>query len=529
MAGAVGAETATRSRRDTDRERFLTFALAAAEILLEVSPQGEILFAAGALQSRFGSPAEAWVGRQVSGLVALADRGAFEVAFGTLLARDRLPPTSFRLANRSGARMTFGGLRLPDRGAGRVCLTIAALPHGPEPATGAAGRAPLRDLAEAAARDGQFPGQLSLIELQTAAGPLAPDASLAEALRDTLAEAIAPDAVAGELVAGRYGVIAQDADDLGRIGARLAEVAQAAGHAATAASRSLSLASDGLTAMQATRALRHALNSFASGGPEAIDRAGGAAGLTGMVEAAYARAAWLRRAITERQFHMAFQPIVRLADRSIHHWEALVRPDTDSADPLSQPQEFVTFAETVGLSEELDWAVLAAVCSAARGARNTRIAANLSGLSLQSPAFRARLLGLLDAEPLLAHRLLFEITETAEIENEAEAVATVEALRERGLPLCIDDFGAGAAAFRYLRAFRVDKVKIDGLYVMNAARSPQDRGIVSAMVDLAHTVGAEVVAERIETEAEAALMLELGVEFGQGWLYGRPGPLPTKP
>ena len=103
---------------------------------------------------------------------------------------------------------------------------------------------------------------------------------------------------------------------------------------------------------------------------------------------------------------------------------------------------------------------------------------------------------------------------------------TVEALRERGLPLCIDDFGAGAAAFRYLRAFRVDYVKIDGLYVMAAARGDQDRAIVAGMVDLARTVGARVVAERIETEAEAALMRELGVDYGQGWLYGKPGPLP---
>ena len=162
-------------------------------------------------------------------------------------------------------------------------------------------------------------------------------------------------------------------------------------------------------------------------------------------------------------------------------------------------QEFVTFAETAGLSEELDWAVLATVCAAARRARQTRIAANLSGLTLQSPAFRERLLALLDAEPLLQHRLLIEITETAEIEDEAEAVRTVEALRERGLPLCIDDFGAGAAAFRYLRAFRVDYVKIDGLYVMAAARGGHDRAIVAGMVDLARTVGARVVAERIET------------------------------
>ena len=217
-----------------------------------------------------------------------------------------------------------------------------------------------------------------------------------------------------------------------------------------------------------------------------------------------------------------------LADRQPHHYEALLRPEPDASSPVQRRAGIraPTFAETAAVRRS--WTGRCSPPSAPRrgGRGPTRIAANLSGLTLQSPAFRDRLLALLDAEPLLTHRLLIEITETAEIEDEAEAVRTVEALRARGLPLCIDDFGAGAAAFRYLRAFRVDYVKIDGLYVEAALRSDQDRGIVAGMVDLARTVGARVVAERIETEAEAALMRELGVDYGQGWLYGRPGPLP---
>jgi EAL domain-containing protein (putative c-di-GMP-specific phosphodiesterase class I) len=127
---------------------------------------------------------------------------------------------------------------------------------------------------------------------------------------------------------------------------------------------------------------------------------------------------------------------------------------------------------------------------------------------------------------MLSTRLMAEITETAEIEDEAEAARTVQALRERGVTLCIDDFGAGAAAFRYLRAFRVDVVKIDGAYLRNAMRSEQDRGILASMVGLIRTVGARSVCEQIETEAEAGLMAGLGVDMGQGWLFGRPGALP---
>jgi EAL domain-containing protein (putative c-di-GMP-specific phosphodiesterase class I) len=511
-------------RRVTDRERFLTFALAAAEILLEVTPEGRILFAAGALQSRLGTPAEAWVGRKMRDLLDHPDRQAFDLAFAGLLARDRLPPTCFRLADPGRTPMSCAGLRLVTQDAPRLCLTLAAMPASPAARPPASGPVALREAAELAAREGDGAGMLGLIELRDADGPLTPPPEVAERIRETISAALSPDGVAGELAAGRYGLISQQGADLAEIAASIAAVT---GEAASVATRSLPLQAEGLTPMQASRALRHALASFTREGPEALDRVGFADGLSGFVAEAYARAVWLRRAIAERRFRLAFQPIVALADRTPHHWEALLRPEPDAAAPVSGVQDFVTFAETAGLSEELDWAVLATVCAAARGARRSRIAANLSGLTLQSPEFRDRLLALLDAEPLLPHRLLIEITETAEIENEAEAVRTVEALRARGLPLCIDDFGAGAAAFRYLRAFRVDYVKIDGLYVTAAARGGQDRGIVGGMVELARTVGARVVAERIETEEEAALMQALGVEYGQGWLFGRPGPLPA--
>ena len=106
----------------------------------------------------------------------------------------------------------------------------------------------------------------------------------------------------------------------------------------------------------------------------------------------------------------------------------------------------------------------------------------------------------------------------------------LDRLRAVGVPVCIDDFGAGSAAFRYLRDFRVDYVKIDGAYVRAAANGERERGFVASMHDLARSVGAQVIAETIETQAQAALMVSLGVRLGQGWLFGRPGPLPgSKP
>ncbi|MGH7082436.1 MAG: EAL domain-containing protein, partial [Acetobacteraceae bacterium] len=123
-------------------------------------------------------------------------------------------------------------------------------------------------------------------------------------------------------------------------------------------------------------------------------------------------------------------------------------------------------------------------------------------------------------------RLLVELTETAEIDDLAAARLTLASLRDAGIPFCLDDFGAGAAGFRYLREFRADYIKIDGSFLRAARESARERAMLGAMVALAREVGAKVVVEMIENREEEELSLALGADLGQGWLYGRPGRLP---
>jgi EAL domain-containing protein (putative c-di-GMP-specific phosphodiesterase class I) len=221
---------------------------------------------------------------------------------------------------------------------------------------------------------------------------------------------------------------------------------------------------------------------------------------------------------------LLFQPVVTLRSRMVHHYEALLRP-SPMADTLCQTtQEFVNCAEALGLAEELDLAVMEQVLVTLDRAKSCSIAANISGLSMQSESFRTRLLKLLPSGSY--RRLLVELTETAEIEDTAAAAAMLERLREQNIGLCLDDFGAGAAAFRYVRDLPVDYLKIDGAYVHGALGGQRHRKVVTSMLELARSVGAETIAEMIETNELARLMEELGCTFGQGWLFGRPGPLP---
>lgn len=316
----------------------------------------------------------------------------------------------------------------------------------------------------------------------------------------------------------------QSALDLARLASgveALIRAAPAHGPAYGPASAQLAPAGRGTTDLtfdQTARALRFALTQFAQDGAQRTRSAGQQSGLAGYIVQAGTRARAARELIARRRFRLVFQPVVTLADRRVHHYEALLRPLPAPGAPPRTPQEFVSFSEEMGLAEELDLAVLEEATATLAHVPGAAIAVNVSGLSMQSPAFRERMLAIAVLHP---GRLLVELTETAEIEDIAGATATLDRLRAVGIPVCIDDFGAGGAAFRYLRDFRVDYVKIDGAYVRGATRNERDRGFVESMLDLARSVGAKVIAEMIETEEEARLMRQLGVPLGQGWLFGR--------
>ncbi len=506
----------------SSRDRFVVFAFAAAELLVETDLRGRITFAEGAFRARFGRDAKAFMGNNVISLVAGSDRPAFATALSLLAEHGRLKPAVIKLADDAASAFSVAGLRLGDD-EDRLALTFAPLPRelpgGPLP-----GGPGLASMAEEILRSGEPGGPVGFLELTGPAGRFVPGGEVNREIQQELNRQAGEGAVATELAAGRYGLLpGQTPLDLPALTSAVAEILKDRGvNDVSVGAMAVGLEAEGLSQVQATRALRFALAAFARGGNDALEKAGFAGGLAGFLDSASERAALLRRSIAERRFRMAFQPIVSIADREPHHYEALIRPLQADDSTMTHPGEFVALAEAVGLTEELDWAVMSAVCEAAGAAGGTRVACNLSGLSLQSPKFREDMKELLENTPGMAERLVVEITETAEIEQEDEAVRMIELLREHKIPVCLDDFGAGAAAFRYLRAFKVDYVKVDGIYVANALQSERDRGFIAAMVDLARTVGAQVVAERIETEEEAALMLELGVRYGQGYLFGKP-------
>lgn len=516
--------------RSLSRERLVTFAFAAAELLVEIASDASITWAAGAFPARFGEPAERFIGRKLGDLIAPDDRDALGRTLISASLCGHVPPVVLRLNDAAGTPCALAALIVPGA-PGRLCVTLGPVPVAPPANADGLQPASLFTKEVEARLRGKQESRLALLDVK--GWPAATDDTGRQqrrALRDAVGEAFASVAgagiVVGEVADGRYGVLSQRQIDIAMLASGLEALMRVRpeGQLVSVDSQSIGLSAPDLKPAQATQALRFALARFAANGAAALEADGFAAGLAGFIAQAQGQTAALRQSIAERRFQVLFQPVVTLRSRIVHHYEALLRPSPMAGGLWQTTQEFVTCAEALGLAEELDLAVLEQVLAVLERVPNCSIAANVSGLSMQSEPFRRRLLRLLPSGSY--RRLLIELTETAEIEDVPTAIATLERLREQNIGICLDDFGAGAAAFRYLRDFPVDYLKIDGAYVQGALRGERERSVVTSMLDLARSVGAETVAEAVETKEVARLMEQLGCTFGQGWLFGKAAPLP---
>lgn len=493
-------------------ERYLAFAFAGADLLVELDGADRIIFAEGAFQARFGRPAGGFAGSDVGSLVAEDQRERLAGALAVLRAKGRLSPIAVRLGDRARTPAMLAGLARPGQGA---ALTFGPVPDGFVIDRGADRPGDMLRAIESRLRAGGT-GSLTLLELQ---GGSAEPEQVAATVLEALGR-IAPGALADRMENGRFGVLTDQALAPGQAQQGIAGALAARGlDAGAIAVAELAVGAEGLTPAQAVRAVRFALGRFAASGQAGIAALGGGPDLPGLIAAATQRAGALRTAITQRRFSLLFQPIVALSDRRAHHHEVLVRPSTPEAE---SPAEFVALAEAVGLTEELDLAVATLAAEALANNPAAHVAVNISGQSLESPDFITRLLHICRARKSLRGRLLFELTETAEITRPEPVEAGLAALRDAGHPVCIDDFGAGQAGFAYIKRFATDYIKIDGHYVRGLPGNARDRAILASIVDLAGAVGSKTVAEFVETEEQAAALAEIGIEYGQGFLFGRP-------
>lgn len=236
----------------------------------------------------------------------------------------------------------------------------------------------------------------------------------------------------------------------------------------------------------------------------------------------------LRRGILDQEFFLVFQPIIGLRDGRLLGFEALLRWQ-DPNRGVIMPSTFIPAAEETGLIIELGRWVLEQSCMVLRRMREEQpeaeslfISVNISGRQFSQPGLVEIVRRSLQQAGLPPDRLKLEITETTIMDNAELATEKLHRLKDLGVTLSIDDFGTGYSSLAYLQRFPLDNLKIDISFVRMMERSPENLEIIKAIIDLAHTLGLQVVAEGVENPLQRQMLAALGCEYAQGYLFSRP-------
>jgi diguanylate cyclase (GGDEF)-like protein/PAS domain S-box-containing protein len=236
----------------------------------------------------------------------------------------------------------------------------------------------------------------------------------------------------------------------------------------------------------------------------------------------------LRRAIERGELRVQYQPIVALSSGRIVGFEALARWNHRQRGTVP-PSEFIPLAEETGVIGSLGRWILQEACTQMRRLQATyprlpalTLSVNISGRQVLQPDLVEQIDDTLRATGLDARSLRLEITESVLVENAAAATRCLTRLRQLGLQLCIDDFGTGYSSLSYLHRLPIDLLKIDSSFVRTMGSDEKNRRIVETILLLGRNLGVEVVAEGVETSAQASVLHRLGCGLVQGFLFSHP-------
>ena len=234
----------------------------------------------------------------------------------------------------------------------------------------------------------------------------------------------------------------------------------------------------------------------------------------------------LKKAISEEQFFVVYQPRVNPSTHEINGVEALIRWNHSNFGPVS-PLEFIPYAEETGLIIPLGYWILTKVCKQVKqwqreGIKPIKASVNISAIQLLQTDFISSVQSILKKTKLAPEWLELEITETVLLNKEDIAIATLEKLREMGITIALDDFGTGYSSLNYLVKYKFDVIKIDRSILKNIPNDIESYEIANAIVKLAQKLNKTVVAEGIETPSQLALIEKMGCNEFQGYICSQP-------
>jgi EAL domain-containing protein (putative c-di-GMP-specific phosphodiesterase class I)/GGDEF domain-containing protein len=230
---------------------------------------------------------------------------------------------------------------------------------------------------------------------------------------------------------------------------------------------------------------------------------------------------YLGQAVKEGRIRLAYQPIIDSRTGAVAHYEALLRLCGEDG-TITSAGALIPIAERMGFIPMIDCIVLEKVVTELRLDAKVRIAVNVSNLTIQDSGWLNLLTELMADAPEIAERLTVEITETAvhgDLKHSARFCAEVQAL---GCMIALDDFGSGYTSFRQLKTLSIDFVKIDGAFIRDLTDNSDSRLFVKILLDFTKGFGLKSVAEFVETGEVAKMLMDLGVDYLQGYYFGKP-------
>ncbi|NBX65935.1 MAG: EAL domain-containing protein [Proteobacteria bacterium] len=523
------------------RDRFLAFAFAGADLLVEVDAKGTIVYSIGAAKGLAGANDGKLTGKNVSEIFAPKDRGLIGslrasakagVRFGPVLVNLNEEQTSLKVAMLSGVAM-------PDK-PGHVYLTISkgALSQ-------VSGAKDARNESQGALLDKDSFAEAAL-EMMAASDTLGqklgmtfvdlPDSknfkgkigdekwgTFRESISTLLRTYAADGRTAAALDDGRFGVVHGEnisADMIQKNIEALSRDADPEKKGVTAKANSIEMSDGKLNEKELARAVMYTINQFEKQG-SAFNILNLEGGFENYLTQNAQKIADFKQIIHQSRFELKFQPIVKLEDASVAYYEALVRFEGGKS-----PYDAIVFCEEVGLSPELDLAICGKVINylVFTAPKSVKISVNLSGISIQNEKFIENLRGKLEPhlKSDIPKRMVFEITESSQITDLDKVNHFVQSLQKDGFKVALDDFGAGSASFQYLHKIHVDAIKIDGQYIMNILNSQRDQAMIANLVRMCADLKVGVVAERVETKEHVEILKKMGVELGQGYYFAKP-------
>ena len=528
-----------------ERDRFVALAFCWADLLLELDSSETVVFAAGAAQPLLGRPAEDLVGLALPELIVERDRSLVQALLGIARKHGRIENVGVRLQGARGTTplLTFTGYRLEDL-EGHYFLAFRMGAPGREEG---AGRHLTRDaesgLYDAAAftevvsrhlRPGDKGVNDSLMTLL-----LLPDYDSFSARLDTesnrnllttVGACLRAHSVDGDAAArigtDRWGLLHSPGLDTAGLEKQLHEFAldaDPAGEGVMVESATVEVDTDEVHGGDLANGLIYAINRFRTARGKDFTIKSLSTSISSLVSAAAKSVNAFKRVVADADFNVAFQPIIDVTTGDIHHYEALVRFHTEERRQSSY--EYIRFAEETGLIQDFDLAMVRKVLgwlSTATRNKGYIVAVNVSGHSVASLAFVAALHNLLKENTWARGRLMFEITESARMEDLVVANRFIQGLRGEGYTVCLDDLGAGAANFEYLSALEVDVVKLDGSAVRSAQTTRRGKAFLISLANLCRDLDVLTVAEMVGDEKGLEFIRECGVQYAQGYLFGRP-------